>query len=131
MSGLVYRHNGDATGPMNSAALQVGVTTMAEKAKKVNYSDEDVTKLRTMYAEMGNDGLDEIAKTLGKSLRSVRAKLVRDGLYVAPEKSAKAPKEDGPSKKELLKELSEKGFDPSGFEGATKDAIKRVISLVA
>jgi hypothetical protein len=50
---------------------------------------------------------------------------------VAPEKSAKAPKEDGPSKKELLKELSEKGFDPSGFEGATKDAIKRVISLVA
>ena len=104
---------------------------MAEKAKKVNYSDEDVSKLRTMYAELGNAGLDEIAKALGKSLRSVREKLVRDGLYVAPEKSAKATKEDGPSKKELLMELEAKGFDPEGFEGATKDAIKRVISLVA
>ena len=104
---------------------------MAEKAKKVNYSDEDVSKLRTMYAELGNAGLDEIAKALGKSLRSVRAKLVRDGLYVAPEKSAKATREDGPSKKELLMELEAKGFDPEGFEGATKDAIKRVISLVA
>ncbi len=104
---------------------------MAEKAKKVNYSDEDVSKLRTMYAELGNAGLDEIAKALGKSLRSVRAKLVRDSLYVAPEKSAKATKEDGPSKKELLMELEAKGFDPEGFEGATKDAIKRVISLVA
>ena len=104
---------------------------MAEKAKKVNYSDADVVKLRDMYAQLGNGGLDAIAKDLGKSVRSVRAKLVRDGLYVAPEKSAKAPKEDGPSKKELLMELETKGFDPSGFEGATKDAIKRVISLVA
>jgi hypothetical protein len=104
---------------------------MAEKAKKVNYSDEDVSRLHTMYAEMGNDGLDEIAKALGKSLRSVRAKLVRDGLYVAPEKSAKAPKDEGPSKKALLIELEAKGFDPKGFEGASKDAIKRVISLVA
>jgi len=104
---------------------------MADKAKKVNYSDEDVTKLRTMYAELGNDGLDEIAKTLNKGVRSVRAKLVRDGLYVAPDKSTKAPKEDGPSKKELLMELETKGFSPEGFEGATKDAIKRVISLVA
>jgi hypothetical protein len=48
---------------------------------------------------------------------------------VAPEKSAKVIKEDGPSKKELLIELKDKGFDPEGFEGATKDAIKRVISL--
>jgi hypothetical protein len=104
---------------------------MADKAKKVNYSDEDVSKLRTMYAELGNDGLDEIAKALNKGVRSVRAKLVRDGLYVAPDKSAKAPKEDGPSKKELLMELEAKGFSPEGFEGATKDAIKRVISLVA
>jgi hypothetical protein len=102
---------------------------MAEKAKKVNYSDEDVSKLRAMYAEKGNAGLEEIASALGKSLRSVRAKLVRDGLYVAPEKSAKVIKEDGPSKKELLIELKDKGFDPEGFEGATKDAIKRVISL--
>lgn len=104
---------------------------MAEKAKKVNYSDDEVTRLHTMYAEKGNDGLDEIALTLNKSVRSVRAKLVRDGLYVAPEKSVKASREDGPSKKELLRELETKGFDPAGLEGATKDAIQRVISLIA
>lgn len=104
---------------------------MAEKAKKVNYSDAEVAKLREMYAELGNEGLDKIAEAIGKTVRSVRAKLVRDGLYVAPEKSAKAPKEDGPSKKELLLELEAKGFDPHGFEGATKDAIKRIISLIA
>lgn len=104
---------------------------MAEKAKRVNYSDEEVARLHQLYQEQGNDGLDEIAKTLNKSVRSVRAKLVRDGLYVAPEKSAKAPKEDGPSKKELLIELEAKGFDPAGLEGATKDAIRRVIASVA
>jgi len=104
---------------------------MAEKAKKVNYSEADVAKLHTLYAELGNDGLEKIAEAVGKSVRSVRAKLVRDGLYMAPEKSAKAAKEDGPSKKELLLELEAKGFSPEGFEGATKDAIKRIIALIA
>lgn len=104
---------------------------MAEKAKKVNYSDEDLAKLRELYLEKGNDGLESIAEALGKSLRSIRAKLVREGLYVAPEKSAKVAKVEGPSKKELLLVLDAKGIDPKGFEGASKDAIARVIALVA
>lgn len=104
---------------------------MTEKSKKTNYTDTEVTKLHSLYAEMGNDGMDEIAKTLNKSVRSIRAKLVRDGLYVAPEKTAKASREDGPSKKELLRELETKGFDPAGLEGATKDAIQRIISRIA
>lgn len=104
---------------------------MAEKAKKVNYSDEDLAKLRELYLEKGNDGLESIAEALGKSLRSIRAKLVREGLYVAPEKSAKVAKVEGPSKKELLLALDAKGIDPKGFEGASKDAIARVIALVA
>lgn len=104
---------------------------MSNAQKKVNYTDEQVNLLRSMYSELGNAGLEQIAAKLEKSVRSVRAKLVRDGLYVTPDKPVKQAKEEGPSKKELLIELEAKGFDPQGFEGATKEAIKRVIALVA
>ena len=103
---------------------------MSNAQKKVNYTDEQVSLLRSLYAEKGNAGLDEIAKTLDKSVRSIRAKLVRDGLYVAPDKPVKQEKEEGPSKKELLLTVESKGFDPKGFEGATKEAIGRLIGLL-
>ncbi len=104
---------------------------MSKAQKKVNYTDEQVSLLRSMYADKGNDGLDEIAKALDKSVRSVRAKLVRDGLYITPDKPTKQAKDEGPSKKDLLSELESKGFDPKGFEGATKDAIKRVLLMAS
>lgn len=103
------------------------INNMSNAQKKVNYTDEQVSLLRSMYTEKGNEGLDEIAKALDKSVRSVRAKLVRDGLYVAPDKPVKQAKEDGPSKKELLNQLDALGFEAKGFEGATKDAISRLI----
>ena len=98
--------------------------------KTVNYSEEMVSRLHEMYAELGNDGLDQIAETLEKPIRSIRAKLVRDGLYVAPPKSA-AAKKDGPSKKEILNAIDGLGFDSKGLEGATKEALTRIQSLVA
>lgn len=104
---------------------------MSKTEKKVNYSDEQITLLHSLYAEKGNAGLDEIAAKLEKSVRSVRAKLVRDGLYIAPDKPVKAAKEEGPSKRELLSQLDTMGFDSKGFEGATKDAIARLISRLA
>lgn len=103
---------------------------MSKAQKKVNYSDEQAALLRSLYAEKGNEGLDEIAKALDKSVRSVRAKLVRDGLYITPDKPMKQVKDEGPSKKELLMELETKGFDPTGFEGATKAAIQRLIEVI-
>jgi len=98
--------------------------------KNTNYTEEMVSKLHTMYADLGNDGLDEIATALDKPVRSIRAKLVRDGLYVAPTKKATA-KKDGPSKKEILNEIHTIGFDVTGLEGATKEALYRVKDLVA
>ena len=57
--------------------------------KTVNYTAEMVDSMIEMYNELGNDGLDEIADSLGKSVRSVRSKLVREGVYVAsPKKTA-------------------------------------------
>jgi hypothetical protein len=102
---------------------------MAEVVKKVNYTDTDMSVLTNMYGELGNDGLDRIAETLNKTVRSVRAKLVREGLYVAPEKGATKAKKEGPTKKELLNDLEKIApFPVDGLVGATKEAISHLIA---
>ena len=98
--------------------------------KTVNYTAEMVDSMIEMYNELGNDGLDEIADSLGKPVRSVRSKLVREGVYVASPKKT-AAKQDGPSKKEILRDIEATGFDVSGFEGATKMALTRLMGVVA
>jgi|TARA_R110001592_G_scaffold50745_8_gene156804 hypothetical protein len=98
--------------------------------KTVNYTDEQIAQAIEMYQEVGNDGLDQIADTIGKSVRSVRSKLVREGVYVATPKKA-AAKQEGPSKKEILRDIEAKGFDVAGFEGATKMALTRLLGVVA
>jgi len=100
---------------------------MAETANKVvNYSEEMTAKVISDYQE-GID-IDAIADEIGKSVRSVRSKLVREGVYVAQPKSATA-KRDEPTKKELLNQLeSVAPFEVTGFMGATKSAISDLIS---
>ena len=97
---------------------------------KVNYTESMVERMLTMYAELGNDGIDAIAAELARPVRSVRSKLVREGVYVAAPKAPKAAKVEGPSKKELVQELeSLVDFPVDGFMGATKEAIASVIAL--
>ena len=86
--------------------------------KAQNYSAELTAKIVSDY-QSGVDVTD-IASAIDKSVRSVRSKLVREGVYVAkPRPTAK--KVMGPTKKELLKELESKfGYDVSGVEGATR-----------
>ena len=97
-------------------------SVMAETAKKaVNYTDELTAKVINDY-QNGID-LDAIADEIGKSVRSVRSKLVREGVYVAKPKTASAKREE-PTKKELLNQLeSIAPFEVNGFMGATKSAI--------
>lgn len=98
--------------------------------KNANYTPEMLERMVAMYQELGNDGIEEIAETLGKTVRSIRSKLVREGVYVAAPKGA-SNKTEGPSKKELLRDIEAKGFDTTGFEGATKIALSRLLGLVA
>jgi len=93
---------------------------------QVNYTPEMTAAIVDQY--QNGVSVDEIATDIGKSVRSVRSKLVREGVYVAKAKPA-AKRENGPTKKELLIELENTGFDVSGFEGATKDAIQRLIAI--
>jgi len=103
---------------------------MAEAKKTVNYTDDQVTKMVEMYEALGNDGLDEIAEQIGKSVRSVRSKLVREGVYVASPKKTAAKRDLGPTKKELLNELEVLvPFDVTGLMGATKGAIEEMIAF--
>lgn len=100
-------------------------------AAKVNYTPEMVQQAIDMYQELGNEGLEQIAETLGRNVRSVRSKLVREGVYVADEKPAAAKRDEGPTKKELLLELeSLVDFKVDGLAGATKDAISDVIATI-
>ena len=97
--------------------------------KAQNYSAELTAKIVSDY-QAGVD-VNDIASAIDKSVRSVRSKLVREGVYVAkPRPTAK--KVMGPTKKELLKELeSNFGYDVSGLEGATKEAISHLMTVLA
>lgn len=96
--------------------------------KSPNYSAAQVAQIIDQY-QAGQD-IDMIADGIGKSVRSVRSKLVREGVYVAKPKTT-SKKVLGPTKKELLKDLEATGFDVAGFEGATKEAIVRLIGHFA
>jgi hypothetical protein len=102
---------------------------MAATERTPNYTPETTERLVALYEEHGNEGLQLIADALGKSVRSVRSKLVREGVYVAPEKGQKvAAKKEGPTKKEMLIELEALvPFPVDGFMGATKEALAYLI----
>jgi hypothetical protein len=98
---------------------------------KVNYTADMVTTATVFYAENGNEGMAELAVLLGRSVRSVRAKLVREGVYVADVKPEPKAKDDGPTKAELLEAIEAAGFDADGLKGATSAALARVLAVVS
>jgi len=97
--------------------------------KKVNYTEAQVAQMIADY--QAGQTVEAIAEAMGKAVRSVRSKLVREGVYVAAEKAPKAKREEGPTKKEMLRELEALApFEVEGFMNATKEAIQAVIDLL-
>src|SRR5210317_1820992 len=95
-------------------------------ATQANYSAEMTAQIISDY--QNGQSVEDIASSIDKSVRSVRSKLVREGVYVAQPK-AKANKVQGPTKKELLNHLETIApFGVTGFMGATKEAINELIS---
>lgn len=91
-----------------------------------NYTSEQTKQLLALYAELGTEGIEEIAETLNKPVRSIRSKLVKEGVYVPAAKQDS--KKNGPSKKELLNTLESMiGFDTTGFSGSTKQVLADLI----
>ena len=101
-----------------------GFITMSETQQ--NYTAEQTQQLLVLYEELGTDGIDEIAELMKKPVRSIRSKLVKEGVYVPAQKQDN--KKNGPSKKELLNTLeSLVGFDTTGFSGSTKQVLADLI----
>jgi hypothetical protein len=99
---------------------------MAKQAK-VNYSDEMTAAIVDRY--QAGETVEAIAESIGKAVRSVRSKLVREGVYVAAEKPKASKREEGPTKKELLRDLESLAphLPIDGFVNATKEAITALI----
>ena len=94
--------------------------------KQVNYSVEMTDKIISEY--QSGISVDDIASAIGKSVRSVRSKLVREGVYIPQEKKT-SRKSDEPTKKELLKTLDGLvDFPTVGLLGATKVSILDLIT---
>ena len=97
--------------------------------KAQNYTPEMTAQIVEQY--QAGVSVEDLAASIEKSVRSVRSKLVREGVYVAKPK-ATARKSDEPTKKELLNELETVyPFDVNGLTGATKDAIKDLLTHFA
>ena len=95
--------------------------------KQVNYSVEMTDKIISEY--QSGISVDEIADAIGKSVRSVRSKLVREGVYIPQEKKT-SKKVQEPTKKELLRTLDELvDFPTTGLLGATKESILDLIKF--
>jgi len=105
---------------------------MAETQKARKYSEEDVLVLTEGYNPNNTvESVIELADTLNKTIPSIRAKLVSLGIYVAPEKSTKVAKDEGPSKKDLIAVLvALTGRQLEGIEGATKPALAEIIEVL-
>lgn len=101
--------------------------TTERKAKPANYTEELTAAIVQRYQD--GETVEAIAESIGKAVRSVRSKLVREGVYVAAEKPVKAKREEGPTKKELLRDLEALAphFPIEGFVNATKEALTALI----
>jgi len=94
--------------------------------KAPNYTAEATAKIIADY--QSGMTVEQIAEAIDKSVRSVRSKLVREGVYIAAPKKA-SRKNDEPTKKELLLELEQVApFEVTGFMGATKASIQDLIA---
>ena len=105
---------------------------------EVNYTDEMVARLREVYDPSADEDAREIqilalSEELGKNIRSIRAKLTREGVYVA--KAAKAKADKLPTKAELVTqiatalEVQEEAVE--SLEKATKAALLRIVASLS
>ncbi len=103
---------------------------MVETTKRKWTDDEVATLLADYNPEQSEATVADLMGKLDRTKRMVIGKLVKEGKYVAPEKPAPKPKDEGPTKAEIIGAIAATGFDTSGGEGANKAFLSRVAALV-
>lgn len=105
--------------------------------RPVNYTDEMVSRLHEVYDKNADEAtrevqIEQLSQELGKNKASIRAKLTREGVYVAKAKVAKAP--TGPRKAEIVTAIAGKlGVDEDvvgSLEKATKVTLMKVLNAL-
>jgi hypothetical protein len=94
--------------------------------KSPNWSPEATAILLEGYDETRTiESVTQLMDALGRSRQSIVGKLVSEGVYLAPMKPERKPRDDGPTKGEILAAINEV-VDVTGLEGATKPALLRI-----
>ena len=99
----------------------------------VNYTDEMIARLKEVYD--GQDSEDarsaqvqQLATELDKAPASIRAKLVREGLYVAKDKAPKG--KAGLSKADLVSKIAHQLNVDEDIVGSLEKATKVSLTMV-
>lgn len=100
------------------------------KATPTNYTLEQTAQLVEGYAQ--GETVEQLAQAMGKTVRSVVAKLSREGVYVA---KTKATGQHRVKKAELVDQLAAKcGVAPEVFESLEKanhDVLEALVAKLA
>ena len=107
--------------------FNIGEPEIMADAKK-NYSDEVVAQMTEQYvANPTRETVDALAQEFGKSVRSIIAKLSREGVYVAQPKVTKTG-EPVVRKAELVALIEENfGIEVPSLVNASKADLQRLI----
>jgi 1,4-dihydroxy-2-naphthoyl-CoA synthase len=115
-----------------SANGGVSHVVKATTAKAVNYTPEQTTKMVTEY--QSGASVEEIAKMVGKSVRSVVAKLSREKVYVAKTYTTKSG--EAVAKKDMVADaigniLGLTEAETESLTKANKAALSKIFAALA
>ena len=105
---------------------------MTDTMKPKNYTDEMVAEMHELYtANPTRETVDLIAENFGKSVRSVIAKLSREGIYVTQERTTKTG-EPVVRKAELVAQLEDKfGIELPTLVKASKADLQELLNAIS
>ena len=105
---------------------------MTDTMKPKNYTDEMVAEMHELYtATPTRETVDMIAENFGKSVRSVIAKLSREGIYVTQERTTKTG-EPVVRKAELVAQLEDKfGIELPTLVKASKADLQELLNATS
>ena len=106
---------------------------MAETTQRAkNYSDEAVSEMHSLYeANPTRETVEQLAQQFGKSVRSVIAKLSREGIYVAQPRVTKSG-EPVVRKSELVAQIEDHfGIEVPTLVKASKTDLQTIIQTMA
>jgi hypothetical protein len=102
-------------------------TQMTDKV--MNYTPEQVQELVQKYQQ--GVSVEQLAETLGKSVRSVVAKLSREGVYVAKTRSTQAARVTKAELVERIARVCDRNSEQfESLEKANQDVLTRLVEVL-